>query len=72
MNDDGTMAKGKQLINFTKKHKLKMGKIDDLIAYRLIREKLIKLKKTSTIKIKNKIIILKFLKICLIIQKTLH
>ena len=32
MNDDGTMAKGKQLFNFAKKHKLKMGKIDDLIA----------------------------------------
>ena len=46
MNDDGTMAKGKQLVNFIKKHKLKMGKIDDLIAYRLNKEKLIKLKKT--------------------------
>ena len=53
MNDDGSMAKGKQLVNFTKRHKLKMGKIDDLIAYRLNKEKLIKLKKTSTIKIKK-------------------
>ena len=53
MNDDGTMAKGKQLVNFTKKHKLRMGKIDDLIAYRLNKEKFIKLKKTSTIKIKK-------------------
>ena len=53
MNDDGTMAKGKQLANFTKKHKLRIGKIDDLIAYRLNKEKLIKLKKTSTIKIKK-------------------
>ena len=53
MNDDGTMAKGKQLINFAKKHKLKLGKIDDLIAYRLNREKLIRLKKTSPIKIKK-------------------
>jgi len=51
MNDDGTMAKGNQLFNFAKKHKLKIGKIDDLIAYRLNRENLIKLKKTSTIKI---------------------
>ena len=32
-----------------KKHKLKIGKIEDLIAYRLKREKLIKLKKTSSI-----------------------
>ena len=31
------------------KHKLKIGKIEDLIAYRLKREKLIKLKKTSSI-----------------------
>ena len=53
MNDDGTMAKGKDLFSFIKKHKLKMGKIDDLIAYRLNREKLVKLKKTSNIKIKN-------------------
>ena len=55
MNDDGTMARGKQLFNFTKKHKLKLGKIDDLISYRLNREKLIKFKKSSTIKIKNQI-----------------
>ena len=53
MNDDGTMSRGRQLFNFSKKHKLKLGKIDDLIAYRLTREKLIKLKKTSTIKIKK-------------------
>ena len=44
MNDDGTMAKGKQLVNFAKKHRLKIGKIEDLIAYRLNEEKLIKLK----------------------------
>jgi len=49
MNNNGTMAKGKQLVNFAKKHKLKLGKIDDLISYRLSREKLISLKKTSNI-----------------------
>jgi len=53
MNDDGTMAKGKQLLKFAKKHKLKIGKIDDLIAFRLNREKLIKFKKSSIIKIKK-------------------
>jgi len=53
MNDDGTMARGKQLFNFSKKHKLRLGKIDDLISYRLNREKLIKLKKTSNINIKK-------------------
>ena len=51
MNDDGTMAKGHQLFNFAKKHKLNIGKIDDLISYRLNRENLTKLKKTSKIKI---------------------
>ena len=49
MADDGNMAKGKTLFNFAKKHKLKIGKIEDLIAYRLKKEKLIRLKKTSSI-----------------------
>jgi len=53
MNEDGTMAKGQDLFNFAKKHKLKIGKIEDLIAYRLKKEKLIKLKKQSKIDVKN-------------------
>ncbi len=53
MNEDGTMAKDQNLINFAKKHKLKIGKIEDLIAYRLKKEKLIKLKKKSKIDVKN-------------------
>ena len=53
MNSDGSMAKGIQLKIFAKRHKLKIGKIDDLIAYRLNREKLIKLKKSSIIGIKK-------------------
>jgi len=53
MNEDGTMAKGQDLFNFAKKHKLKIGKIEDLIAYRLKKEKLIKLKKQSYIILKN-------------------
>jgi 3,4-dihydroxy 2-butanone 4-phosphate synthase/GTP cyclohydrolase II len=53
MNDNGTMAKGVQLEHFANKHKLKLGKIDDLISYRLNRENFIKLKKTSLIKIKS-------------------
>ena len=54
MNDRGVMAKGKELFNFAKKHKLKIGRIDDLIAYRLKKEKLIKLKKNSKINVKGK------------------
>ena len=53
MNEDGTMAKGLELFDFAKKHKLKIGKIEDLISYRLKKEKLVKLKKLSEIKIKN-------------------
>ena len=53
MNEDGTMAKGQNLINFAKRHNLKIGKIEDLISYRLKKEKLIRLKKTSDIKVKK-------------------
>ena len=53
MNEDGTMAKGNELFDFAKKHKLKIGKIEDLISYRLKKEKLVKLKKISEIKVKN-------------------
>ena len=53
MNEDGSMAKGQDLINFSKKHNLKIGKIEDLIAYRLKKEKLIRLKKQSYIDVKN-------------------
>ena len=54
MNEDGSMAKGEQLHLFAKKHKLKIGKIDDLIAYRLKKEKLIRLKKSSNIIVKKR------------------
>ena len=53
MNEDGTMSKGKDLFDFAKKHKLKIGKIEDLIAYRLKKEKLIRLKKQSPIVVKS-------------------
>ena len=53
MNDDGTMSKGQELHDFAKKHKLKIGKIEDLISYRLKKEKLIRLKKQSSIVFNN-------------------
>tara|TARA_A100001011_G_scaffold370694_1_gene427257 strand:- start:1109 stop:2209 length:1101 start_codon:yes stop_codon:yes gene_type:complete len=53
MNEDGTMARGQDLFNFASKHKLMIGKIEDLIAYRLKKEKLIKLKKQSNIDVKS-------------------
>ena len=42
MNEDGTMARYKDLVPFAKKHKLKIAKIEDLISYRLKTERLIK------------------------------
>ena len=59
MNENGSMAKGKQIFKFAKKHKLRVGKIDDLIAYRLSSEKLIKFKKSSTININKQTYIIK-------------
>ena len=53
MNEDGTMARGQDLFNFAKKHRLKIAKIEDLIAYRLKKEKLVKLKKQSQIIVKK-------------------
>ena len=44
MNDDGSMAKQDQLMEYAKKHKLKIAKIEDLISYRLKKETLIYLK----------------------------
>ena len=59
MNEDGTMAKG-QNYQFWKAQ-LKIGKIEDLISYRL-KEKLIRLKKTSDINV-NQNLRLRFMKI---------
>jgi len=42
MNEDGTMARYKDLIPFAKKHRLKIANIEDLISYRLKNERLIK------------------------------
>ena len=53
MNENGTMAKGQDLFSFAEKHKLKIGKIEDLIAYRLKKEKLVRLKKQSEIKVRK-------------------
>ncbi len=41
MNDDGTMARMADLETFAKHHKLKIGTIEDLIAYRLKNDRLV-------------------------------
>ncbi len=41
MNDDGTMARVPDLVGFAQKHGLKIGTIEDLIAFRLSHDKLV-------------------------------
>jgi 3,4-dihydroxy 2-butanone 4-phosphate synthase/GTP cyclohydrolase II len=42
MNDDGTMARLSDLVPFATRHGLKIGTIDDLIAYRLRTESIVR------------------------------
>ncbi len=42
MNDDGTMARVPQLMEFAKRHKLKIVTVKDLIEYRMRKERLVK------------------------------
>ena len=53
MNEDGTMARYRDLVPFSKKHNLKIAKIEDLISYRLINEKFVKLISSKKINIKK-------------------
>jgi 3,4-dihydroxy 2-butanone 4-phosphate synthase/GTP cyclohydrolase II len=41
VNDDGTVMRGPQIKAFAEKHKLKQLSVDELIAYRQVREKLV-------------------------------
>lgn len=43
MNDDGTMARLPDLVGFAQKHALKIGTIEDLIAYRAEKESLVEM-----------------------------
>src|SRR5690606_28005175 len=49
MNDDGTMARLPDLISFAQRHALKIGTINDLIAYRRRHDNLINEKKVSSV-----------------------
>ena len=53
MNEDGTMARYNDLVPFSKKHNLKIAKIEDLISYRLKNEKFIKMVSNRKINIKR-------------------
>ena len=52
MNDDGTMARVPDLINFSKKHNIKIGRIVDLISYRRKKDNFINKSYDSKITIK--------------------
>jgi len=47
MNDDGTMARVPDLVEFAKRHRLKLVTIKDLIEYRLSRETFVKRAETA-------------------------
>lgn len=49
MNDDGTMARIPDLVPFAKSHGLKIGAIEDLIAYRLKNDRIVKSVATTTV-----------------------
>lgn len=49
MNDDGTMARLPDLVRFAKQHTLKIGAIEDLIAYRLKNDRVIRHTARTTI-----------------------
>ena len=53
MNDDGTMARIPDLIKFSEKHKIKIGKIVDLIAYRRQKDNFLKKSYESEITLKS-------------------
>jgi 3,4-dihydroxy 2-butanone 4-phosphate synthase/GTP cyclohydrolase II len=62
MNEDGTMARKKGLLEFSKTHNLKIGTIADLINYRIINEQTVE-------KIEQKIVNTEFGKFSLILYK---
>ena len=62
MNEDGRMARINDLIKFSKKHKIKIASIEELISFRLKNEKLIYLIKNKVFKFKNKNLELKIYK----------
>lgn len=49
MNDDGTMARLPDLIAFSQKHRLKIGTISDLIAYRRRNDNLVRASSETTV-----------------------
>ena len=55
MNDDGSMARMKDLVKFCKKHNLKMSSIKDLIEYKLKQDKFVKCIKVDEVMLNKSI-----------------
>jgi len=53
MNEDGRMARLNDLFKFSKKHKIKLASIEDLISYRFKNEKLVKRVTSKSLNIKK-------------------
>ena len=53
MNEDGRMARLNDLFKFSKKHKIKLASIEDLISYRLKYEKLVNRVNSKILTVKN-------------------
>ena len=53
MNEDGRMARLNDLFRFSKKHKIKLASIEDLISYRFKYEKLVNKISSKTLNIKR-------------------
>ncbi len=49
MNDDGTMARMPDLVAFAQRHNLKIGTIEDMIAYRLKHDRIVKQTATTRV-----------------------
>ena len=61
MNEDGRMARLKDLQKFSLKHKIKLASIEDLIAYRLKNEKLIRKISLKNFRFNKKVFLIVFL-----------
>ena len=55
MNDDGSMARMRDLVKFCKKHNLKMSSIKDLIEYKLKQDKFVKCIKVDEVNLNKSI-----------------
>ena len=53
MNEDGTMARRDDLLEFAKKYEMKIGTISDLIQYRALKEKSVKFEYSKNVEIQG-------------------